>query len=73
MMWGYFDGWNWILMGSMMLLVWGSVIALVIWGVRSFSGPRQRGDPAVEVLRRRLATGEISQDEFDKTKRILQG
>lgn len=73
MMWGYYDGWNWLWMGGMMLLFWGGVIALVIWGVRSLSGPRHSGDPAVETLRRRLAAGEISQDEFDKTKRILQG
>ena len=73
MMWGYYVGWNWIWMGSVMLLVWGAVIALLIWGVRSFSGSRQSGDPAIETLRRRLAAGEISQDEFDRTKRILQG
>ena len=72
MMWGY-DGWNWLWMAPMMLLIWGGVIALVIWGVRSFSGPRSNSDPAIETLRRRLAAGEISQEEYDKTKRILQG
>lgn len=73
MMWGYYDGWNWLWMGGMMLLFWGGVIALVIWGVRAFTVPRSIGDPAIETLRRRLAAGELSQDEFDKTKRILQG
>ena len=73
MMWGYSDGWSWLWMGSMMLLVWGGVIALVIWGMRSFSGARQSDDPAIETLRRRLAAGEISRQEFDTTKRILQG
>jgi len=73
MMWGYYDGWNWFWMGGMMLLFWGGVIALVIWGVRAFTGPRSTGGPAIETLRRRLAAGELSQEEFDKTKRILQG
>lgn len=73
MMWGYYAGWNWLWMGSMMLPFWGGLIVLVIWGVRSLSEPRRSGDPAIETLRRRLAAGEISQDEFDKTKGILQG
>jgi uncharacterized membrane protein len=72
MMWGY-DGLNWFWMAPMMVLIWGGVIALVIWGLRASSGPRSNGDSAIETLRRRLAAGEISQDEFDKTKRILQG
>jgi putative membrane protein len=73
MMWGYTDGSTWLWMVPMMLLFWGGVIALVIWGVRAFAGPRGTADPAMQTLRRRLAAGEISQDEFDKTKRILQG
>jgi putative membrane protein len=72
MMWGY-DGLNWLWMAPMMVLIWGGVIALVVWGLRAFSGPRSSGGSAIETLRRRLAAGEISQDEFDKTKRILQG
>ncbi len=31
------------------------------------------GDSAMATLRQRLAAGQISQEEFDKTKRILQG
>jgi putative membrane protein len=73
MMWGYTDGSSWLWMVPMMLLFWGGVIALVIFGVRAFSGPRSTGDPAIETLRRRLAAGEIGQEEFDKTRRILQG
>jgi putative membrane protein len=73
MMWGYTDGASWFWMVPMMLLIWGGVAALVIFGVRTLSSPRSTGDPAIEVLRRRLAAGEISQEDFDKTKRILQG
>lgn len=72
-MWGYGYGSSWLWMVPMMLLFWGGFVALVIFAVRAFSGPRGTGDPAVQTLRRRLAAGEISQEEFDTTKRILEG
>ncbi len=73
MMWPYNDGGSWIWMSAMMILIWGGGIALVIWAMRAFTGARSTGDPAIATLRRRLAAGEISQDEFEKTRRILQG
>jgi len=73
MMWSYYDGWNWVWMGLMMLLVWGGVIGLLIWAVRAFRAPKGTSDLALETLRRRLAAGEISQEDFDQTKRALQG
>ena len=73
MMWGYTDGSSWLWMVPMMVLFWGGVIALAIVAVRAFTGPKSTGDPALETLRRRLASGEISQEDFDKTKRMLQG
>lgn len=72
MMWDYgWGGWDWLWMGGMMLLFWSSVIVLAIWAIRSFTGPRQAGDAALDVLRRRLAAGEITPDEFEKTKKAL--
>ncbi len=72
MMWGYYDGWSWLWMSAMMLLFWGSAIALVIWAVRAFTGPRRTTDQAMETLRRRLAAGEISQSDFESTRNVLQ-
>ena len=72
MMWGYYDGWSWLWMASMMVLFWGAVITLAVWAIRSFTGPRHRHDDAVDTLRARFAKGEISQEEFDKTRRALQ-
>ena len=71
MMWGYHDGWSWLWMLPMMLLIWGALIAVAIWGVRALTTPRNSGD-AMDALRRRLAAGEISPEDFEKTKRILQ-
>jgi hypothetical protein len=35
MMWPYYDGWSWLLMAGIMLLLWGGLIALVVWAVRA--------------------------------------
>ena len=74
MMWYYGSGggWNWLWMTLMMLIFWGGVIAVAVWAIRSSLGSRREND-ALDVLRRRLAAGEISQEDFEKTKRILHG
>lgn len=73
MMWYYGGGgWGWLWMALMMLVFWGALIAVAVWAIRSGLGSRRESD-AIDVLRRRLAAGEISQEDFEKTKRILQG
>lgn len=72
MMWGYYDGYNAIWMAVTMLLFWGGLIAIAIFAIRAF-GPRKRDDGALDILRKRLASGEIDQNEFDAKKRLLQG
>jgi uncharacterized membrane protein len=57
-------------MAGFMILFWGGVIVLVAWLVRSLG---RSSDDAKAILRRRLAAGEISQDEYEKTRRLLQG
>ena len=71
MMWGYYDGWSWLWMAAIMVLFWGGIIAVAIYAIRAFTGPRGN-DPAMDLLRRRLAAGEISQEEFEKTRKALQ-
>ncbi len=72
MMWYYGGGWGWLWMTLMMLVFWGALIAVAVWAIRSGLGSRRQGG-AMDVLSRRLAAGEISQEDFEKTKRILQG
>jgi putative membrane protein len=62
----------WIWMTVMMLVFWGGLIAIAVWAVRSGLGARH-GSDEMRVLRHRLAAGEISQDDFEKTKRALRG
>jgi putative membrane protein len=73
MMWGY-SALNWWWMAPMMVLFWGGAIALLVLAVRSGTGTtRGSTDKAVETLRARFASGDITEDEFEKSKRFLQG
>lgn len=50
----------------------GGIIALAAFVIRSFTGSHSN-DQAMDILRRRFASGEITQDEFEKTRKALQG
>ncbi len=65
-------GFGWIGM-IVDLLFWVGVIVLVVWGaMRLFPSPQAAGqDTALEILRRRYASGEISVTEYDKAKKDL--
>jgi uncharacterized membrane protein len=75
MMWPYYanDGWSWLWMSGLMIVFWAAIIVFAVWAVRSLSRGRVAGDDAMATLRRRLAAGEITPEEFEKTKRILLG
>jgi len=63
-------GWLW---GSLiMVLFWGGIILLAVFVIRSLTGSRSN-DQAMDVLRRRFASGDITQDEFEKRRKALQG
>ena len=76
MMWGY--GWGWWVLGTLMMLVfWGGLAALVVFGIRGWNRPHD-GSPqsgrsdAKAILEERFARGEISQEEFEERKRVLE-
>lgn len=80
----HMDGWAagpwWFfpfVMPIVMLVV--MIIALIIfrevfWGGpgRRWSGRPDSEDPALEILRRRFASGEITEQEFQEKRRLLQ-
>ena len=72
MMWGY-GGLNWLWMMPAMLVFWAIAIGLIVWAVRATTGPGGSGDPALQTLRQRLASGEITRDEFEQMKHVLTG
>lgn len=63
-------GATWLWMLPMMLLFWGAIFAFVIYALKSF-GAKPAGDSALDTLRTRLASGTISQEEFEKTRQLL--
>ncbi len=63
--WHMGGGW-WIVMPIMMVIFWGGVIAVVVWGIRQFTGDQRRGGSAPDIARERLAKGEITKEEFDR-------
>ena len=54
------------------LLFSAVVVAIVLFAIRALPAPRDSSDGALEVLRRRLAAGEITTEEFEKTKKALE-
>lgn len=72
-MWHMDDGMGWwMVLGSLwFVLFWG----VVIWAIVRLPdrGDRQRepGISAIEILRRRYASGEIDKDQFDQMRRDL--
>lgn len=69
--WGSF-GWPWpgILWLIAFLLFWGGLIALLIWAVRLAAAPRR--EDAETILRRRLASGEITEEEYEHLRELLR-
>jgi putative membrane protein len=73
--WGSGGGWGmWVFGILMMLLFWGGLAAIVVFLVRSLGGSRQsHPDSAMDALRRRLAAGEINQEEFERIRKVIHG
>lgn len=60
--------------GLGMILVWGLIILLVVWLVRSFSSENAvNGKSARQILDERFARGEIDEEEYNRKKQTLVG
>ena len=60
--WWMVFGWVW------MVLFWGGLIALVVWGIKRLTergGSTSKTDP-VDTAKKRYAKGEISREEFNQ-------
>lgn len=69
--WG--AGW-WVVMMIGMLLFWALVIVGIVWAVRELGtgrSERERLDP-VGVLDRRLAEGDISVEEYERRRTLIE-
>ena len=73
-------GWGWMtLMMAMMVLFWGAVIVGIVWLIRgtgSAAWMRDRDvskETPVEILERRFAEGEISEEDYRARREVLAG
>lgn len=78
MMWygdGWYGyGWMWFLGPLLMVVFWGGILVLAIWAVRAFTGGSRGGqDNALEILKRRLASGANTESEYEQARKALQG
>ncbi len=86
-MWGMHDGGTgwWIFGGIWMIVFWGLIIGLIVWGVSRVTAGDQRatqsrrhgktvrdGESPMDVARTRYARGEIGRDEFTQIRRDLE-
>jgi uncharacterized membrane protein len=73
MMW-YGPGQAWMgLVGLLTMLVFrGGLAALVVWAVTGIARRRADGESAGEILKRRLAAGQISLEDYEKTREALR-
>jgi putative membrane protein len=57
----------------MMVLFWGGIVALIIWGVQSLGrrGDHQ-GQAPLDIAKERLAGGEITNQEFEQIRQALE-
>lgn len=78
--WDHMGAWGWVGM-TLMMLLWFGLIALVIWTLVNpragrttpMTDPPARHDPALGTLRERFARGEITADEYEQSRRVLDG
>ena len=65
--WWMLFGWVW------MVLFWGGLIALIVWGIKRISGGSNSpaGRNPLDIAKERYARGEITREEFEQLKREL--
>jgi len=66
-------GW-WMAFGGLWMVVfWGGLIALIVWGITKLGWRRAlppKHDP-LDIAKERYAKGEISKEEFEQIKKDL--
>lgn len=63
---GWFMPWGWIILLAV-------IIVMVYWASRQTPGAREaKSESALEILRKRYARGEISEEEYRERKKTLE-
>ena len=78
-MWFWGDGMGWWMVfgGIWIVLFWGAIIVLVVWGIKKIvgrggSGSGAAGQPTpLDIARDRYAKGDITREQFEQMKKDL--
>jgi len=73
-MWHDGIGWGMAFGGVWMVLFWGAIIGFGVWLVTRLNkrdGPKPRVNH-IDIAKERYAKGEISKEEFEDMKRLLE-
>ncbi|BCM64757.1 MULTISPECIES: SHOCT domain-containing protein [Streptomyces] len=70
------SGWGWFAMSTSMILFWALIITAIVLLVRTLNRPQDhRHTPAApsaeDILRERLARGEIDEDDYRRRLNVL--
>lgn len=75
-MWYMHEGAGWWMLfgGFWMVVFWGVLIALAIWGIRKVIGTSKKHEESSpqDIARQRYARGEISRDEYEQLMKDLE-
>ncbi|MFB4165322.1 SHOCT domain-containing protein [Alteribacillus sp. JSM 102045] len=59
-------------MGIIWMLLWIVVLGFVIYGaLRLIPNKKEEEDPAVRILKEQFARGEISEEEYERRRKVL--
>ena len=68
-----YDGWGFMGFHFFWWLVWIAVIVgIVLWVARMGAGTTRSAPTPLETLQRRYANGEITKDEYEERRRVLE-
>ena len=73
MWWGhpFNTGFGWVMV-ALMVIFWGVIIALAIWGIKRLSKNSSGSNSnAFDIVRERYARGEINKEQFEELKKDL--
>ena len=69
--WGAGMGW-WMIIGSIwMLLFWGGLIVLIVWGIKKLTERGGGTRSALDIAKERYAKGEIAKEQYEQLKKDI--
>ena len=73
MYWGHPFGWGvGLVMVMCMVIFWGGLIALAVWGIRRLSRHNVGSNSnALDIVKERYAKGEITKEQYEALKKDL--